>query len=226
MKKALFWDFDGTLVYHSKLWTASMYRILMDLGYIVEEEQVRLHMRSGYSWHNPEISYIENTGAKWWDSLFGHFKILFEKISVTGRDTVRIRELFIEKILNCRNYNLYEDAEETLEKCLEAGYKNYIVSNNYPELEQVIKDLGIPHFFSGYIVSANLGYEKPRIEIFEYAKRLAGNPDICYMIGDNPVADIQGGRSAGMKTISVHNENDGQADHKCGSLSLIPGLLI
>lgn len=43
------------------------------------------------------------------------------------------------------------------------------------------------------------------IEIFEYALHIAGNPEICYMIGDNPVADIQGGKGAGMKTILVHN---------------------
>ena len=34
---------------------------------------------------------------------------------------------------------------------------------------------------------------------------LAGNPDIGYMIGDNPVADIGGGKAAGLKTVFVHN---------------------
>lgn len=45
----------------------------------------------------------------------------------------------------------------------------------------------------GYFLSASVGYEKPRREIFGYSILKAGNPEIKYMIGDNPVADYQGG---------------------------------
>ena len=39
------------------------------------------------------------------------------------------------------------------------------------------------------------------------------------MIGDNPVADIFGGKRAGMYTILVHNQSKVlEADHKCSSL--------
>lgn len=39
------------------------------------------------------------------------------------------------------------------------------------------------------------------------------------MIGDNPVADIFGGKRVGMHTILVHNQSKVlEADHKCSSL--------
>ena len=79
--------------------------------------------------------------------------------------------------------------------------------------------MGLNEFFSGCLISSNIGYEKPRIEIFQYAIKAAQQPDICYMIGDNPVADIFGGKRVGMHTILVHNQSKVlEADHKCSSL--------
>ena len=45
------------------------------------------------------------------------------------------------------------------------------------------------------------------------------------MIGDNPIADIQGGRDAGMGTILVHAAVDSEADWICEKLIDIPALL-
>lgn len=41
-------------------------------------------------------------------------------------------------------------------------------------------------------------------------KGKVGNPELRYMIGDNPITDYQGGLDAGMKPILVHNEVDGK----------------
>ena len=116
---------------------------------------------------------------------------------------------------------LYEEAEGVLGRCKQAGYKNYILSNNFPELPEIIKKLGIAEYFNGYIVSANVGYEKPRIELFQHAMRIADNPQQCFMIGDNPIADVQDGKNAGMKTILVNNSSAGEADYRCEKLDEI-----
>ena len=76
-----------------------------------------------------------------------------------------------------------------------------------------------------YIVSANIGYEKPREEIFKHALSVAKFPNTCYMIGDNPIADIRGGKSVGMKSILVHREGVFDADYHCENLSEISVLL-
>ena len=46
------------------------------------------------------------------------------------------------------------------------------------------------------------------------------------MIGDNPRADVRGGKAVGMKTILVHCNADSEADHSFESLSEIPRILI
>lgn len=86
-----------------------------------------------------------------------------------------------------------------------------------------MEKLGLADYFSGYMISADIGFEKPRPEIFRQAIAMAGNPEICYMVGDNPVADICGAKEAGMRTILVHSARgpSEDADYNCESLAEI-----
>ena len=83
--------------------------------------------------------------------------------------------------------------------------------------------LGLNEYFDGCVVSALLGYDKPRREIFNYARKLAGNPARCIMVGDNPVDDIRGAKNAGFNTILVNNRhpeyNGDYCDYICKTLT-------
>jgi len=91
---------------------------------------------------------------------------------------------------------------------------------------RVVERLGLGNYFAGYVVSSAVGYEKPRAEIFQRALRAAGDPEICYMIGDNPIADIRGGHEVGMKTVLVHTAGGSGADWNCARLAEIPAILV
>jgi len=223
LEKALFWDFDGTLVYPDKKWSPALFYALQKNQCEISIEKIRQYLQSCYTWNTPEISYLENTGQKWWDKFFTNLETFYNCSKLPREKIKKVNLDFKNKILDCKNYTLYENAEAVLRKCTEAGYKNYILSNNFPELPDVIKDLGLAQYFTDYFVSANIGYEKPRTEIFQHALKTAQFPKICFMIGDNPVADIQGGKSAGMKTILVHtNDVTSGADYQCENLPEIP----
>jgi len=231
MKKALFWDFDGTLACENRInsysrWSYSLYTVLSNLKYNINIEEIRQHLGNVYSWDHPEISYTESTGIKWWENFFCKIIPFYELHGVSEKDAEAANTYLRNHFLDYKNYSMYDDAEQTLQKCMDMDYKNYILSNNFPELPDIVKDLGFGKYFADCIVSAKHGYEKPRIEIFEIALNIAGNPDISYMIGDNPVADIQGGKAAGMKTVLVHKESPVSADYKCAELSEIPLILL
>ena len=204
-KKALFWDFDGTLIHPYESFLCALKAALEHAQYAVETDVIRKFLHTVCTWYKPEISYQGATGAKWWETLFRNFEWFYKQNHVAEADWQTVNMIFKDSILDHRNYILYDGAKDILQKCQEMGYRNYILSNNFPELPWVIDKLGLSDCFAGYIVSSNVGFEKPRIEIFQYALRTARYPDLAYMIGDNPVADIQGGRSAGIKTILVHN---------------------
>ena len=223
MKKALFWDFDGTLVYPDKKWSPALFYALQKNQCEIAIEEISQHLKSCYTWNTPEISFPENTGQKWWDKFFVNLETFYNRNKLSEEKIKKVNSDFRNKILDYKNYTLYENAGAVLRRCTEMGFENYILSNNFPELPDVIKDLGLAQYFTDYFVSANIGYEKPRIEIFQHALKTTRFPEICFMIGDNPVADIQGGKSAGMKTILVHTADDTSgADYQCKNLPEIP----
>lgn len=227
IKKVLFWDFDGTLTYSNSLWTGTVYKALKLYwnNDNVTIEDVRSFMTSGFTWHTPENDYTESTGEAWWNLMFHRFSEIYQKLGVEKSRADFISTKTKEMILDVDNYNLYDDTISTLQACKNAGYDNYILSNNYPELAELIEKLNLSTYFKSYIISAKIGYEKPRKEIFEYALKVADNPDVCYMIGDNPIADIMGAKNAEIRTILVHNDKVCDADYNFKNLKEIVDIL-
>ena len=115
-------------------------------------------------------------------------------------------------MINADNYTLYDDVSPVLKTLRDMGHINSMISNNYPELPDVMAGLGIPDYIENPVISGREGYDKPRRELFEKAKsRFPGEK--YYMVGDNPEADIHGGKMAGMTAIYVHNGTCSEADY-------------
>lgn len=226
LKKVLFWDFDGTLVQPHSKWSKPLYDIICRLGYAIELETVIEHLKTGFSWHTPEKDYVGSTGHHWWMNLYMYFDALYDKVSMSPSDRESTNESIRKFILCADNYMLYDDAIMALEACAELGFESYILSNNFPELESVISALGLLDYFEACISSSNIGYEKPRLELFNYALNLAGDPNVRFMIGDSSSADMSGGKNAGMTTILVHNDGPcDDADFICENLCDIPSIV-
>ena len=218
VKKALFWDFDGTLIHPNESFACALKLSLESMEYPTNIIAIREFLHSACSWYKPEVSYEKHTGSKWWEALFTSYDAFYNHNGINKADRKELNRLFKEYILNDKNYALYKDAKEVLQKCKFMGYENYILSNNFPELPTIVEKLELSEYIRDYIVSSNVGFEKPRIELFQYALHIAQYPDVCYMIGDNPIADIQGGKNAGMTTILVHRGKNNQADYSCDNL--------
>lgn len=223
MNKAIFWDFDGTLAKAPLLWRGSLQSAITT---IVPEchitlDDIRQYTKSGFTWDTPDKDYSQMTGDKWWDYMIHYFHSIYERLGIDQKYIAEASLLAVENVKDVRRYQLFDDAIATLEASKAKGYRNYILSNHIPELGDIISKLGISTYFDGYIISSLVGYDKPRTELFDYAKKLADNPEICYMVGDNPFADIEGGKAAGMKTILVHKEVICEADYTFRDLSQI-----
>lgn len=223
----IFWDFDGTIVHSNPLWSNSVYNALKsaDINTAVEFSDIRKCMQSGFTWHTPDKDFCKLTGDKWWEFMntkfYNDYIRLGVKSDIAEKAVKQIRDIIKSK----SNYKLYSDAIATLKSVVEKGHKNVILSNNYPDLSDVIKALDLDKYFDKIIVSANIGYDKPRPEIFEYAKNLYPNYNDFIMIGDNPNADIVGGKNANMKTVLVHNEKNNSANYCFNDLKSILDIL-
>jgi putative hydrolase of the HAD superfamily len=206
MKKALFWDFDGTLVQSTPLWSASLLRALKGAwpGCPCTIEDVRPHLRSGFPWHTPCQDHSGMTGEAWWETMYCRFEKVCIMLGANDAAAVRAARSIRDILLLAENYALFDDTLPVLRMLCEMGFSQYIVSNNHPDLRKVLDKLDLSIFFEDVIVSGEIGFDKPRKEIFEYALQKAGNPGICIMIGDNPVADGEGASAANIPPLLVH----------------------
>lgn len=225
--KAIFWDFDGTLVYSNSLWSNSVFKAIggENNPYGITFAGVRPYMKTGFPWHEHERDLRHLTDEAWWDYMFAFLTSVYLKLGVEKERAEQASRKVRGYILDSTNYELYNDAFSTLTKCVELGYKNYILSNNYPELETIVSKLGLSPYFDGIIVSGKTGYDKPRKKLFELALRLAGNPDVAYMVGDNPFADVEGANQSGMISVLVHCDDSGNERHMIKCLEELLGIL-
>lgn len=221
MEKIIFWDFDGTLVKANTRFIDALQSALNERGFNVKKDLITAHLKSIFPWSNYDISYPNSTN-KWWDSFFRNLSPFYTKHSINDPD--KINEIFKDKITTVNDYVLYDDTKMVLQKCVERGYKNYLLSNNFPELPYFIADFELNEYFSGLVISSLVGYEKPRKELFDYAKNLA-NCKSGIMVGDNPVADITGGKGANLTTVLVHNPSPSVADYTFDTLEKILNIL-
>lgn len=197
MRKAIFWDFDGTLTTGEPTWRFCLVKALGPLAqrYGVTEEGVGPLLRTGFPWHPDGDSSL--TGEKFWQALFDRFAAVFESFGIPRPEAEtaarRVREIVLDKTL----YHVRPDAAATLAVCAYQGWRNYILTNNFPEWESLFDQLGLRQFFSGIVVSGAVGACKPEEKIFRLAERTAKFPSLIWMVGDNPAADIAGANRAG-----------------------------
>jgi putative hydrolase of the HAD superfamily len=76
-----------------------------------------------------------------------------------------------------------------------------------PVIYASLRKLGINQFFNAVVVSEDSGWRKPHKRIFQTAlQRLQATAEETVYIGDSPREDIEGAKTAGMKTVFVPSQ--------------------
>jgi putative hydrolase of the HAD superfamily len=207
--KAILWDFDGTLAWRDGLWGSALMQALdeQEPGHGVIRDNIRPYLRDGFPWHRPERPHPELCSPEaWWAETEGLIARAFRAV---GFET-HARELAKAAhaaFIDPAGYQLFDDAIPALERLANAGWRHVVLSNHVPELEDIVVSLGLRRHFDAVISSALTGYEKPHPEAFRLALEMAGSPERLWMVGDNPVADIEGAERAGIPAILVHSDS-------------------
>ena len=221
------WDFDGTLVWSEHLWSGSVRQALHETlpDYKVAFSKIREQMATGFTWHTPECDYSQMTGDKWWDFMNEAIFTRYMNLGLTRQQASDATAKVHSIIKRTENYNLFEDTVQVLRTAKDKGHTNVLLTNNYPDLADVLDALGLISLFDRVIISALVGYDKPRQEIFSFAKADFSTDEHFFMVGDNVTADIYGGNTAGMTTILVHKGYDEKADYCFDNLNEIIKLM-
>jgi putative hydrolase of the HAD superfamily len=205
MSRAVLWDFDETLAHRDGKWVGCLLEVLdeHEPGHAHCADDLRPSLRDGFPWHTPERAHPELAGADaWWAPveilLAGAYGSVGYGSERAGELARHARSRYGEV-----GWAVYDDTIPTLERLREAGWRHVILSNHVPELRVIVERLGLAALIDAVVNSAETGYEKPHPEAFAIARRAAGDPEHLWMVGDNPVADVEGARAAGIPALLV-----------------------
>lgn len=204
----MLWDFDGTLGQRrTGRWGACLLELLdRELpGHQVTREALSSHLHSGFPWHDHHLEHPQLCEpTRWWQHING---ILAGALVRTGVPTPVAHRVvttgFRDLYLRADDWELFPDSRAALVTVRAAGGCNVIVSNHVPELADLVRALGVADLVDAVISSAIVGAEKPHPAIFGAALHGVGSPDVVWMVGDNPVADIAGAARLGIPGVLV-----------------------
>lgn len=224
-KPVLFWDFHGTLTEPDQIWYLATQEICQE--YFPEKAIAFEAIRNAFHhstlpWWNP----VNRVGCElcspdqWWNQFQTQLEETFAQLGLSFPQCQLVAKEIHTRIVQSHRHRLKPDAEFVLQEFQRRGFRQYLLSNNFPETIQVVQHLGIAPYFSGMIVSALVGYDKPQKEIFALALEQAGNPEKAYMIGDNPTDDLKGCKQVNMIAVGVGRASDSfNADISANSLT-------
>ncbi|MGE8558003.1 MAG: HAD family hydrolase [Acinetobacter sp.] len=123
-----------------------------------------------------------------------------------------------------------QGASQILTELKQAGYKLAVISNGgHATRLTILQGLGFSHYFHEIVSSELVGISKPNPEIFLYtSQKLAVAPENCLFVGDHPINDIQGAKSAGMQALwlqGFHEAKQPQPIHSIQRLAEIKQFL-
>jgi len=226
--RVVLWDFDGTLAWRPGLWGGCVVEVLDELepGHGVAIESVRDALRGGFPWNTPDIPHPHLSDADaWWEPILDLIATALQRVDMarSQADDVAcaVRQRFIDP---SRGWQVFEDTLPALLRLSHAGWSHVILSNHVPELPDLVNGLGLAPHVERVITSACSSYEKPHPEAFRAALRICGNPGTVWMVGDNPIADIEGAEAVGLPAILVRRA--GNVTHRAHGLSDAAALIL
>ena len=82
---------------------------------------------------------------------------------------------------------LFPGVRRVLEQLRASGVGMAVVSDNWAGLEDTYRDLGIDHYFAGFVISEVLGCNKPDPRMYSAGRELLGlDPGACLVVDDDP----------------------------------------
>ena len=223
MNRVILWDFDGTLAHRSGLWDVCLLEVLDEHhpGHGVDRGRLRHLLRDGFPWHRPDVAHPELCEPDaWWAHVEALLATAYEGVGIEGEPARKLAGLVRKRYVDpTRGWSLYDDTVPVLERLRSDGWRHAILSNHVPELPALVSGLGLSPLVDVVLSSAVTGYEKPNPKAFELALDRCGRPGEVWMVGDNPVADVEGATAVGIPAILVRSAANAVPDlHSAASI--------
>ena len=202
MIKGIIFDYGGTLDSGGDHWSEVIWDAYRQNGVLVDKAQ----FRETYVYAERELARTRHILPEhdFHDLLFIKMRIELQhlcEMGVFAPQEVQEKAQAIARTCYESARSHIERARPVLEQ-LAARYPMVLVSNFYCNIESVLGDFRLTHFFKKIIESAVVGVRKPDPEIFRMGVRALGLPAAeVLVVGDSLRKDILPAEEAGCKTL-------------------------
>lgn len=119
-------------------------------------------------------------------------------------------------------YRTYDDALPTVRELWNRGLKLGAVANGRPGIGKLLLELGFGEYLGFWVISEQLGYEKPHPAMFERAVAIGGStPERALHVGDDLMSDVEGAQAAGMQAVWLNRDGRADAADACAPSTLV-----
>ncbi len=195
--KAVLIDVDNTLLSFDGYVKQSMKDGFQKyhLGEYTDEKYELFELINGALWHQIELKTLDFETLKRirWNMVFHVLGIEF--------DGIEFEEYFRTSLFNSA---IHMPEAMDLLQYLSAKYPLYVASNGpYEQQLNRMKIAGMDQYFSGYMISEEIGFAKPSREFFTkgFSRLHEIHPEEAVIVGDSLTSDMKGGIDFGMHTI-------------------------
>lgn len=195
--KAVLFDFDDTLHLRDHAFRAACHRFIRrhyptldDATHQARYDEMVAFDDYGYRRPLTYPQFIEKFLTQWSDAVYG-----------TVDDAVQ--EFYLDF---ADNSVLLDDVPNTLHELRRRGYRIGIITNGLSFLQNhKLGFSGLRPLVDLAVVHGDEGIGKPHAEIFRRAAARLGVPcEACLFVGDHPINDIGGARTAGMSAVWIN----------------------
>ena len=204
MKKALLFDFGGTLDTDGIHWSEKFFEVYMQFHIPISKE----NFREAFVYSERTIVNIIKPDFNLKQTLKTQLKYQLEYLQ-KNNFLPEVFSFITDELTEYCYRTVVQNVEiskEILEQ-LSPEYLLAVISNFYGNIETVLEELSLKKYFTSILDSAVVGIRKPDPKIFEIAlNELGVNPNDAVMIGDSYTNDIVPAKLIGCKTIWINNK--------------------
>ncbi|MEW5946126.1 MAG: HAD-IA family hydrolase [bacterium] len=229
--RIVFMDAGNTLFHPSPSYEARIGMVLNRNGFSVAPEALKkatpdvLRYAIDRIYSGRRYAVSDEADEEFWTDVYER---LLERLDFAGERRAVASEVY-HNFRREDAFELFPDVPDTLESLRRAGIRMGVVSNFCTMLDDVLRFLGVHHYFSPVVISAAVGFQKPERGIFELALERAGvGPSEAALVGDNPVDDVEGAVSAGLTPVLIDRDGryPGGDGVRIGSFSELGKILV
>jgi putative hydrolase of the HAD superfamily len=229
MKKALLFDFGGTLDTDGIHWSEKFWEAYIHFQPPILKE----NFREAFVYSEKKCAEIIKPDFNLNQTFETQLKYQMEYL----QNNFHLQSVYHPIINELKEY-CYRSVIQNVKisqliiESLEQNYLLGLVSNYYGNVEVVLKELSLRKYFTSIVDSAVIGVRKPDSQIFGIAlNELGVNPTEAIVIGDSYGNDIAPAKLLGCDTIWINNrgwknpDETGSADKIIKSIKELPAIL-